>query len=77
MRIEEIMTIRVATVSMDDRLNVLKVIFEQAHFRHLLVLEGGVLMGSSRLGTYCVSCSTESLSKVLIQGDARSQYQAI
>ena len=45
MRIEEIMTIRVATVSMDDRLNVLKVICEQAHFRHLLVLEEGVLMG--------------------------------
>ena len=45
MRIEEIMAIRVATVSMDDRLNVLKVIFEQAHFRHLLVLEEGVLMG--------------------------------
>ena len=66
MRIDEIIAIRVATVSMDDRLNVLKVIFDQAHFRHLLVLEGGVLMGSSRLGTYCASCSTGSLSDVLI-----------
>ncbi|MBV7416101.1 CBS domain-containing protein [Aeromonas encheleia] len=45
MLIKEIMTTRVATVSMDDRLNVIKEIFEQAHFRHLLVLEDEVLMG--------------------------------
>ena len=38
MLIKEIMTTRVATVSMDDRLGVIKAIFEQAHFRHLLVL---------------------------------------
>ena len=45
MLIKEIMTTRVATVSMDDRLNVIKAIFEQAHFRHLLVLEEEVLVG--------------------------------
>ncbi|MNZ25091.1 inosine 5'-monophosphate dehydrogenase [compost metagenome] len=45
MLIKEIMTTRVATVSMDDRLNVIKEIFEQAHFRHLLVLEEEVLVG--------------------------------
>lgn len=45
MLIKEIMTTRVATVSMDDRLGVIKEIFEQAHFRHLLVLEDEVLMG--------------------------------
>jgi len=45
MRIREIMTTRVATVSMDDRLSVIKDIFEQAHFRHLLVLEEGELVG--------------------------------
>ena len=39
MLIKEIMTTRVATVSMDDRLTVIKDIFEQAHFRHLLVVE--------------------------------------
>ena len=39
MHIRDIMTTRVATVSMDDRLSVIKDIFEQAHFRHLLVLE--------------------------------------
>ena len=43
MLIKEIMTTRVATVSMDDRLGVIKEIFEQAHFRHLLVLEEEVL----------------------------------
>ena len=43
MLIKEIMTTRVATVSMDDRLNVIKAIFEQAHFRHLLVVEEEVL----------------------------------
>ena len=30
---------------MDDRLSVIKDIFEQAHFRHLLVLEEGELVG--------------------------------
>ena len=45
MLIKDIMTTRVATVSMDDRLSVIKDIFEQAHFRHLLVLEEGELVG--------------------------------
>lgn len=45
MLIKEIMTTRVATVSMDDRLSVIKEIFEQAHFRHLLVVEDEVLVG--------------------------------
>ena len=45
MHIRDIMTTRVATVSMDDRLSVIKDIFEQAHFRHLLVLEEGELVG--------------------------------
>ncbi|MFB2863859.1 CBS domain-containing protein [Aeromonas sp. MdU4] len=45
MLIRDIMTTRVATVSMDDRLNVVRDIFEQAHFRHLLVLEEGELVG--------------------------------
>ena len=45
MLVREIMTTRVATVSMDDRLNVIKEIFEQAHFRHLLVVEEEALVG--------------------------------
>lgn len=45
MLVREIMTTRVATVSMDDRLNVIKEIFEQAHFRHLLVVEEESLVG--------------------------------
>ncbi|MGY3941858.1 CBS domain-containing protein [Aeromonas tecta] len=45
MLIKEIMTTRIATVSMDDRLNVIKEIFEQAHFRHLLVIEEEALVG--------------------------------
>ena len=45
MLIKEIMTTRVATVSMDDRLSVIKEIFEQAHFRHLLVVEEEELVG--------------------------------
>ena len=44
MLIKEIMTTRVATVSMDDRLGVIKEIFEQAHFRHLLVVEEEVII---------------------------------
>ncbi|PJG59097.1 CBS domain-containing protein [Aeromonas cavernicola] len=45
MLISDIMTTRVATVSMDDRLSVIKDIFEQAHFHHLLVLEEDELVG--------------------------------
>lgn len=45
LHIRDIMTTRVATVSMDDRLGVIKDIFEQAHFRHLLVLEEEVVVG--------------------------------
>ena len=45
MLIKDIMTTRVATVSMDDRLSVIKDIFEQARFRHLLVLEEEQLVG--------------------------------
>ncbi|UCA12311.1 CBS domain-containing protein [Aeromonas enteropelogenes] len=45
LHIRDIMTTRVATVSMDDRLGVIKDIFEQAHFRHLLVLEEEELVG--------------------------------
>ena len=45
MLIKEIMTTRVATVSMDDRLGVIKEIFEQANFRHLLVVEEEELVG--------------------------------
>ena len=45
MLIKEIMTTRVATVSMDDRLSVIMEIFEQAHFRHLLVVEEEELVG--------------------------------
>ncbi|WP_349919390.1 CBS domain-containing protein [Aeromonas veronii] len=45
MLVRDIMTTRIATVSMDDRLNVIKEIFDAAHFRHLLVLEEDVLVG--------------------------------
>jgi len=45
MDIRDAMTTRVATVAMDDRLSVIKDIFEQARFRHLLVQEEGELMG--------------------------------
>jgi acetoin utilization protein AcuB len=45
MQVETIMTSRVVTVEMDDRLSVIKDIFEQAKFRHLLVIEEGKLIG--------------------------------
>ncbi|MGL4251399.1 MAG: CBS domain-containing protein [Aeromonas sp.] len=45
MRIREIMTTRVVTVGMDDRLGVIKDIFVQARFHHLLVMEEGELVG--------------------------------
>lgn len=45
MRVADIMTTRLATVSMDDRLEVVKEIFEQAPFHHLLVVEEKELVG--------------------------------
>ncbi|PSJ42392.1 CBS domain-containing protein [Zobellella endophytica] len=39
MQLQDIMTRRIATVHQDDRLEVVKDIFEQAPFRHLLVVD--------------------------------------
>jgi len=39
MNVESIMTTRVATVSMDDTLEVVKEIFDKARFKHLLVVD--------------------------------------
>ncbi len=43
--IADIMSTRVVTVEMDDRLTVAKEIFEQANFHHLLVMEDNQLAG--------------------------------
>ena len=40
MRVQEIMTRRIATIHQDDRLELVQDIFAQASFRHLLVLNG-------------------------------------
>lgn len=40
MRVQEIMTRRIATIHQDDRLQLVQDIFAQAPFRHLLVLNG-------------------------------------
>ncbi|WP_108652141.1 CBS domain-containing protein [Dongshaea marina] len=45
MRLADIMTTRLVCVSMDDRLEVVRDIFEQAPFRHLLVVDEHELMG--------------------------------
>ncbi|RJX33014.1 MAG: CBS domain-containing protein [Oxalobacter sp.] len=45
MLIQDIMTKRVVTVEMDDKLSVVKDIFENSKFHHLLVVEGGKLFG--------------------------------
>ncbi len=44
-KISEIMSTRVVTIEMDDRLSVAKEIFENAPFHHLLVIEDDVLQG--------------------------------
>lgn len=41
----EIMTQRLVTVELDDRLETVKEIFENLHFHHVLVVEGGHLFG--------------------------------
>ena len=45
MLIQEIMTKKVVTVEMDDKLSVVKDIFENSKFHHLLVVEEGKLFG--------------------------------
>lgn len=45
MNIAEIMTDRVATISMDDPLSVVKNAFDNSRFHHLLVVDTDVLVG--------------------------------
>lgn len=45
MKVCDVMTTRVATVEMDDRLTVVKEILDSAPFRHLLVVEDNELQG--------------------------------
>jgi len=45
MNVSDVMTTRVATVDMDDRLTVVKEILDCAPFRHLLVIEDNQLQG--------------------------------
>ena len=46
MKVQDIMSKRVVTVSLDDRLHVVKKIFDSTHFHHLLAIEDdGTLYG--------------------------------
>lgn len=45
MRIADIMTASVVSVEMDDSLRMVKDIFDNTHFHHLPVLDGGKLFG--------------------------------
>lgn len=45
MLIQEIMTKKVVTIEMDDKLSVVKDIFDNSKFRHLLVIEDDKLFG--------------------------------
>jgi CBS domain-containing protein len=57
MRVRDIMTARIVTVKMDDRLSVVKEIFDSTKFHHLLVVdEGKRFMASSRIAI----CSARS-----------------
>ena len=45
MNVDKIMTKKIVTVEMDDSLSLLKEIFDNVHFHHLLVVEAGKLHG--------------------------------
>lgn len=45
MQVSQIMSTRIVSVSMDDSLRVIKNIFDNLSFHHLLVIEHGELMG--------------------------------
>lgn len=45
MKVDDIMTTNVVTVEMDDRLSTVKTLFDGTRIHHLLVVEGGELVG--------------------------------
>ena len=45
MRIDEVMTKKVVTVEMDDKLSLVKDIFDNSKFHHLIVIEHGKVFG--------------------------------
>jgi acetoin utilization protein AcuB len=45
MRVQHIMSTRIVTVELDDRLEAIKEIFDSMKFHHLLVVEEGILYG--------------------------------
>ncbi len=45
MNVEEVMSKRLITVEMDDKLTVVKVIFDNVNIHHLLVVESDKLFG--------------------------------
>ncbi len=45
MRVEEVMSRRVVTVELDDKLSAVKQIFDTMKFHHLLAVENGELLG--------------------------------
>ena len=45
MKVDDIMSRSVVTVEMDDRLSTVKALFDGAHIHHLLVVDGGELVG--------------------------------
>ena len=75
MGVDELMSKRIVTVHMDDTLKVVKEIFDNSRFHHLLVVESDVLVGvitdrdllkaiSPNLGTAAETTrDTETLSK--------------
>ncbi len=79
MGVDELMSKRIVTVHMDDTLNVVKEIFDNSRFHHLLVVESEELVGvitdrdllkaiSPNLGTAAETTrDTETLSKKVHQ----------
>jgi acetoin utilization protein AcuB len=45
MNVAQIMSKQLVTVELDDKLSTVKEIFDNAHFHHLLVVDGGKLIG--------------------------------
>jgi acetoin utilization protein AcuB len=45
MRLQDLMSTKIVTVEMDDKLEVVKRIFDSTRFHHLLVVDGGRLQG--------------------------------
>ncbi|QBF84540.1 CBS domain-containing protein [Shewanella maritima] len=75
--VKDIMTTRVVTVDLDDRLHVIRTIFENVSFNHLLVLEDNKLVGLLSYRDYLAALSPRIGTAAEFARDTRTLEQRV